>query len=152
MVMTEWIAALRLDLADPESTRFSDEVLERCVLQSVFPMGRDLGIAFGIENGQVVPEPSGEVQEMLLLLARIHACQWMRAATASAFSFSSGDKSVDKTKQPEHWAKLEADLQNQYRARLKEVRSVSGVSDTDAYLMRTPDLAPLIYEQGSDLC
>jgi hypothetical protein len=46
----------------------------------------------------------------LVIMAQIHACQVMRSATANAFSFSSGDKRVDKTGQPGHWAKLEADL------------------------------------------
>jgi len=44
----------------------------------------------------------------------------MRAQTANAFAFSSGDKRVDKTKQPEHWAGLEEGLKAVYKQRLGE--------------------------------
>jgi hypothetical protein len=53
----------------------------------------------------------------MIILANIHACQVMRSATANAFSFSSGDKRVDKTGQLGHWAKLEVDLMLMYRAK-----------------------------------
>ena len=85
---------------------------------------------------------------MLLLQARIEACRYMRAATANAFSFSSGDKRVDKTSQPEHWAKLEADLTAAYRQRLHEIRPEAGQDD---YILTPRDLRPIAYEQGIDL-
>ena len=101
-----------------------------------------------VAGGEVVPEPKGETLEMLLLLARIEACRFMRAATANAFSFSSGDKRVDKTSQPEHWAKLEADLTATYRQRLHELRPEAG---QDNNILTPKSLRPVIYEQGIDL-
>ena len=118
MPMTDLITALRTDLADPAGKLFSDEVLNRCILKSAYPLARDLNIGLSIVGSEIQPDLQGETREMLLLLAQIHACQYMRAATANAFSFSSGDKNVDKTKQPEHWARLENDLKTQYLQRL----------------------------------
>ena len=133
-------------MADPDAERFTNEVLERCVLKSVFPVGRDLGVGMSVDGGEVVPEPEGETLEMLLLWARIEACRYMRAATANAFSFSSGDKRVDKTSQPEHWAKLEADLTATYHERLREINPE--VAMDDDYILTPTSLRPVIYHQG----
>jgi len=148
VAVSDLISILRTDLADPGAERFSDEVLTRCILRSAFPVGRDTGMQMTVIGGEVVPEPQGEMLDMLLLWARIEACRYMRAATASAFSFSSGDKRVDKTSQPEHWAKLETDLTATYRQRLHEIRPETGQGD---YILTPRELRPIAYEQGIDL-
>ena len=148
MAVSDLISILRTDLADPGAERFSDEVLTRCILRSAFPVGRDTGMQMTVIGGEISPEPQGEVLEILLLQAQIAACQFMRAATANSFSFSSGDKRVDKTSQPEHWAKLEADLTASYRQRLKEIRPETGQGD---YILTPRELRPIAYEQGIDL-
>ena len=71
----------------------------------------------------------------------------MRSATANAFSFSSGDKRVDKSKQPEHWAKLEVDLLDEYRKRLAALQPGTEVNE-DGYIITPGGLTPVIYEQG----
>ena len=148
MAVSDLISILRTDLADPNAERFSGEVLTRCILKSAFPVGRDTGTQMTVSGGEIVPEPQGEMLDMLLLWARIEACRYMRAATASAFSFSSGDKRVDKTSQPEHWAKLETDLTATYRQRLHEIRPETGQGD---YILTPRELRPIAYEQGIDL-
>ena len=148
MAVSDLISILRTDLADPGAERFSDEVLTRCILRSAFPVGRDIGVPMTVIGGEISPEPQGEVLEILLLQAQIAACQFMRAATANSFSFSSGDKRVDKTSQPEHWAKLESDLTATYRQRLKEIRPETGQGD---YILTPRELRPIAYEQGIDL-
>ena len=148
MAASDLVAILRTDLADPSAERFSDEVLTRCILKSAFPVGRDTGTQMTVSGGEIVPEPQGEMLDMLLLWARIEACRYMRAATASAFSFSSGDKRVDKTSQPEHWAKLETDLTATYRQRLLEMRPETGQGD---FILTPRELKPIAYEQGIDL-
>ena len=148
MAASDLVAILRTDLADPSAERFSDEVLTRCLLKSAFPVGRDTGTQMTVSGGEIVPEPQGEMLDVLLLWARIEACRYMRAATANAFSFSSGDKRVDKTSQPEHWAKLETDLTATYRRRLLEIRPEAGQGD---YILTPRELKPIAYEQGIDL-
>ena len=145
MALSDLIKALRTDLSDPQGDLFSDEVLSRCLLRSVFPLLRDLGQTFAIVGSEIEPEPQWEAREMLLLLAQISACQMMRAATANAFSFSSGDKQVNKSCQSANWAKLEDDLQATYRARLAALRP--DVATSENYII-TPDLQPVICEQG----
>ena len=139
---------IQTDLADPEKERFSDEVLFRCVVRSVYPVSWDLDVRLTMVEGLIEPAPVGEVQEMILLQARVEACRFMRAATANAFSFSSGDKRVDKTSQPEHWAKLEADLTASYRQRLVEIKPESGADD---YILTPKSIALAVYEQGSEV-
>lgn len=146
MATSDLISLLRTDLADPSAERFEDETLRRCILMSVFPVGRDLDLQMSVNGGEIAPEPDGETVEMLLLWARIEACRYMRAATANAFSFSSGDKRVDKTSQPEHWAKLEADLTATYHERLREIRPDGSVDD--GYIITPKPLRPVIFEQG----
>lgn len=148
MPVSDLLSILRTDLADPGADRFSDEVLTRCILKSVFPLGRDIDMQMSISGGEITPEPQGETLELLILQAQIAACQFMRAATANAFSFSSGDKRVDKTSQPEHWAKLENDLSVTYRKRLAEIRPESA---QDEYVLTPKGLRPIAYEQGIDL-
>lgn len=146
MAASDLVAILRTDLADPSAERFSDEVLTRCILKSAFPVGRDTGTQMTVSGGEIVPEPQGEMLDMLLLWARIEACRYMRAATANAFSFSSGDKRVDKTSQPEHWAKLEADLTTTYHERLREIDPEAAMDDD--YILTPKSLKPVIYQQG----
>lgn len=147
MTLPELIADLRIDLSDPDASLFVDSTLERCVRKAVFKLSRDAEISLTIEDELILPDISGELRELLLLLGQIHACQVMRSATANAFSFSSGDKRVDKSKQPEHWAKLEVDLLDEYRKRLAALKPGTEVNE-DGYIITPGGLKPVIYEQG----
>jgi len=146
VALSDLVANLRTDLGDAAGDLFPEATLTRCLQKSVFRLARDLGVEWALLNGEIQPEPVGENRELLLLLARIQACQVMRTATAGAFSFTSGDKSVDKTKQPEQWAKLENDLWAQYRERLAEIKPEASLAEDDYFV--TPQLSPLLFEQG----
>ena len=151
MNLADLIALMCTDLADPDKERFNDEVLSRCILKSVSAVARDLGIEMSISGTDILNCPSqGESLEMLILAARIEACRYMRAATASAFSFSSGDKRVDKTSQPEQWAKLESDLIEEYQQRLHDM-GLSGLMEDD-YIITPHEVHAAIYEQGVHHC
>lgn len=146
MLLTDLIGDLRIDLSDPDASLFQENTLERCVRKAVYKFARDAKLTLTISEDNISPDPEGETRELLLLLGQIHACQVMRSATANAFSFSSGDKKVDKSKQPEHWAKLELDLQSEYDRRLEALNPDVQIND-DNYMI-TPGLEPVIYEQG----
>jgi len=147
-MLADLLSLLRQDLADAEKTLFSDEVLARCILKGTFRLARDLGVKLSVVAGDIVPAPEGEVRELLLLLGQINACQFMRSATANAFSFSSGDKSVNKTGQPKQWAELEETLTLHYRQRVAQM--TASVAGDDRYII-TPEFRPVIYEQGASL-
>ena len=149
MALSDLLASLRADLGDGDNALFDDATLTRCVQKSAYVLARDLGSVFAVANdGEIVPEPVGEERELLLLLARIHACQVMRAATANAISFASGDKRVDKTKQASQWAELETDLRTHYKSRLAEIKPGAALAG-DNYFVNPGDVVPVIFEQGS---
>ncbi len=148
MALSDLLAELRADLGDGNGALFEEATLRRCLLKSAYLLARDLDMAIAVEDGEIAPEPAGEPRELLLLLARIHACQVMRSVTANGFSFASGDKRVDKTKQASHWAQLEADLRGQYKARLAGLRPDLALSE-DNYFVNPGDVRPVVFEQGS---
>ena len=148
MTLPELIADLRLDLSDAEGAVFTDATLTRCLRKAVYKLASDAAITLTLDGEQVLGDNRSAIRELLLLRGHIHACQVMRAATANTFSFASGDKRVDKSKQPEHWAKLEVDLWAEYRTQLAAFRPATAVNDSDA-LITPAGLTPVIYEQGS---
>jgi hypothetical protein len=148
---SDLLAVLRTDLGDSDATLFDDTALTRCLHRAALMLARDLDTAFAIVDGEIVPAPQGVEQELLLLLARIHACEVMRSRTANAFAFSSGDKRVDKSRQPEQWAKLESDLRDQYRSRLKDVKPEVSLAEDD-YFVHPGHIVPVVYEQGVNVC
>jgi hypothetical protein len=148
LLLADLVSALRVDLGDPEGQLLEAAALDRAVRRGAFQVGKDLGLTLTVVAGELVPEPSAEAADLLSLFALVCACQMIRARTANAFSFSSGDKRVDKTSQPEHWAKLEADLLALYRRRLGEIQGGSDAGDDT--ILRPRGLAALIFERGVD--
>lgn len=150
MQLADLVQALRLDLGDSSGNLFSDISLIRCLEKAIPVLNRDLNLRIRFLGETFETEPSGEEAELLILLGQIHACQLMRAGTANSFAFSSGDKSVDKSRLPEHWAKLQADLTLKYSERLALIRPSSSPSRFDD-VFHTPEiLQPVIFEQGSN--
>lgn len=140
--MPELIKDLRTDLSDGEAALFTDETLERCIMRGASSLSTDTGRTIDLGGDE---HPG--TRELILLLGQINACRVMRSKTANAFSFSSGDKRVDKTSQAGHWTKLEADLTEEYRKKLAVL--VEGNSGEESEYIITPrGLSPLIFHQG----
>ena len=151
MLASDLVALLRLDIGDTAGGMLGDEYLTRCVTRAVYAVNKDLGTAFAVNSGDLTPDPSGEQQEFLLLKAHIFVCSLMRSITANNFSFQSGDKQVDKTKQPSFWADLQGDLEKDYKERAKSAAPDNGggvVDDPDNGIMAAPAVRPAIYEHG----
>jgi len=149
--LDELLEILRTDLGDESALLFEDGTLVRCLRKAVFLVAADLDTPMKVESELIVPSPEPPCMELLLLLARIHACEVMRARTANSFSFSSGDKKVDKSKQPEAWAKLEANLRAQYSAQLREMKPELALLEDD-YFIHPGRISPVVYEQGVNVC
>ena len=149
--LSNLISELRLDLSDPAGVLFDDVTLGRCLRRGLVRLNTDLNARYAVHASAIEPAPSDAVAELMLLLGQINACQVMRSRTANAFSFSSGDKRVDKTKQPEQWAKLESDLEAEYTQRLKLLKPDVSGQNAESYIITPQNLAPVIYEQGLDL-
>jgi hypothetical protein len=151
MLTSDLVTLLRLDIGDTAGEMLGDEYLTRCVTRAVYVLNKDAGTSFAVNSGEVTPDPSGEEQELLLLRAHINVCSLMRSITANAFSFQSGDKHVDKTKQPSFWADLQGDLEKDYKDRVKKAGTDGNgdvVDDPDNGIMTTPSLKPVIYDRG----
>ena len=151
MLTSDLVTLLRLDIGDTAGEMLGDEYLARCVTRAVYVLNKDAGTSFAVSGGEVTPDPSGEDQELLLLRAHINVCSLMRSITANAFSFQSGDKQVDKTKQPSFWADLQGDLEKDYKDRVKKAGTDGSgdvVDDPDNGIMTTPSLKPVIYDRG----
>lgn len=150
MLASDLVALLRLDIGDTAGEMLGDEYLTRCVTRAVYAVNKDFGTAFAVNAGDIAPDPSGEQQEFLLLKAHIFVCSLMRSITANNFSFQSGDKQVDKTKQPSFWADLQGDLEKDYKERAKSAAPDNGsvVDDPDNGIMAAPAIRPAIYEHG----
>ena len=150
MLASDLVALLRLDIGDTAGEMLGDEYLTRCVTRAVYAVNKDFGASFAVNAGEITPDPTGEQQEYLLLKAHINVCSLMRSITANNFSFQSGDKQVDKTKQPSFWADLLGDLEKDYKERAKSAAPDNGgvVDDPDNGIMAAPAIRPAIYEHG----
>ena len=69
----------------------------------------------------------------------------MRSITANNYSFTSADKKVDKTKQPEFWKEQEEALLTRYKEWVKEIKPEnSALFDED--ILAVGNITPEIYE------
>lgn len=142
MTLEELIAVLRTDLGDPNGELADDASLERAVRRALPLVCRDLDVSHRIVDGVFQPEPDDLFKELLLLRAQAFACSMLRAMTARNFSFKSGDKEVDKTRQADWWAKQEKDLLAEYRGRIDAVKPGDP----------TVAVTPMIYELDTEPC
>lgn len=122
MTVTDLVAALRLDLGDTSGELLDDALARRAITRAVPLMSRDLGVTTAVVGEDLQPEPDSLYRELLLLRAQAFACGMLRARTSQNFSFKSGDKEVDKTKQADWWAKQENDLLEEYAARVEALQ------------------------------
>ncbi len=149
MLVTEIVGLLRLDIGDTAGELLSDEYLTRCVAKAVYAVIKDFRRQWSVAENEIVPDPTGTDREIIILKAHINVCILMRSITASNFSFESGDKSVDKTKQPGFWADLQEDLEKQYDDAVAAADASDGVVDsTDSSILVTPGVMPTIYEES----
>ena len=143
MQLSELIRTLRLEYHDTEegSPLLGDEQLKRAITQSLVAVKKDVQQAFGLSlEGVISPDPEPEDRELIILYGLAVVCRMMQAQTARGFSFSSGDKRIDKTKQPSYWAELGRGYLDQYRLAVQERNPEYGLG--------VPSVTPMIY--GSD--
>jgi len=140
MALSDLKIALRLEYhdRDVDSPLLEDEQLERALRRSVISINKDLKLGYAVDaQGNISPDLEDEDKEILLLSALSVVCRMMQAKTARNFSFSSGDKKVDKTKQPAYWAELGSSYRAQYSETVAERNPEFGSG--------VPDVIPQIY-------
>ena len=140
MLLSELTTSLRLEYhdRDVDSPLLEDEQLERALRRGIVSINKALKLSYVVDaQGNISPELEDEDKEVLLLSALSVVCRMMQAKTARNFSFSSGDKKVDKTKQPSYWAELGSSYQLQYNQAVAERNPEFGSG--------VPDVIPQIY-------
>jgi hypothetical protein len=143
MLLSELIRLLRLEYHDVDhaSPLLDDEQLTRAISQGLAALKKDLKQTYTLsQDGVVSPSPESEDRELIVLYGLAVVCRMMQAQTARGFSFSSGDKRIDKTKQPSYWAELGRGYLDQYRQAIQERNPEYGIG--------VPMVTPAIY--GSD--
>ena len=144
MTIEELLADLRLDLGDTGGELLADDYLKRCIFKAIPIINSDIKTDYIVSGEAVSPAPEDVHRELLLLRAQAFACSLMRSITAGNFSFSSGDKKVDKTRQPEFWKEQEEALLARYKERVRAINPDNTALDDS--LLATGSLTPLIYE------
>ena len=138
MALSDVRSKLRLEYDDSVSPPLlSDEQLNRAITRAVSAINLNLERAYAIVEENFQPTLDSDDEEALLTQAMITVCAMMQSKTARNFSFSSGDKKVDKTKQPDYWAKLGQSYEAKYKQMVSE--------RNPAYGTETELLTPLIY-------
>ena len=141
MALSDIRDKLRLEYDDSDTPPLlSDEQLNRAITRALTAINLNLERAYAVMGEDFQPALDSDDEEALLIHSMITVCAMMQSKTARNFSFSSGDKKVDKTKQPDYWAKLG----QSYEARYKQMVSERNPD----YGTETVLLTPQIYGQG----
>ena len=123
MTLNDLVQALRLEYHDRDVNNplLDGDQLERAIHRAIVSVNKDLKRSYSVDGEEnIVPDLEDDDREVLLLYALTVVCRMMQAKTARNFSFSSGDKKVDKTKQPNYWAQLGRDYLSQYQQAVSE--------------------------------
>jgi hypothetical protein len=148
VTIEELLTDLRLDLGDSGGELLNDDYLKRCILKAIPIINSDINTDYIVSGDALFPAPEDVHRELVLLRSQAFACSLMRSITANNFSFSSGNKKVDKTKQPEFWKEQEETLLVRYKARVRTINPDNTTLDDS--ILATGSLTPLIYEIESE--
>ncbi len=149
MTVSSVITELKLQIDDTaDEFLLKQEQYLSIVSRSVRKVNATLGMSYQVSGDEIIPDMLSDSKELLNIQALVFIAETMRAKVAKNFSFKSGDKSVDKTKQPSFWA----DLHKDYLAKLHSLtRRMAPHLDDDSGLL-APGKFPIpeVYEVSSD--
>ena len=121
MGLSDIKSKLRLEYDDSSAPPLlSDDQLNRAIMRALAAINLNLERAYTVVEEEIQPALSFDDEEVLLTHAMITVCAMMQSKTARNFSFASGDKKVDKTKQPDYWAKLGQSYEAKYKQMVSE--------------------------------
>ncbi len=110
MTVTSLISELKLQIDDTgDESLLKQEQYSSIVSRSLTKVNAVLGMDYAVEGDKITPDMLANSKELLTVQALVFIAETMRAKVAKNFSFKSGDKQVDKTKQPSFWADLHKD-------------------------------------------
>jgi hypothetical protein len=149
MLIADFIASLKLSIDDTgDSALLSSDQYESIVTRSLGKVNGYLNAHYQITNESISPEFESGASELIFLQSMVFIAEVMRAKVAKNYSFKSGDKSIDKTKQASVWA----DLHRDYLARLREsLKMMVPHLDDSMFLSVKSYPSPEIYEVSGDV-
>ena len=148
MTISSFISELKLQIDDTaDESILNTEQYSSIVSRSLSKVNATLGMSYEITNDEISPDLLLGSQELLTVQALVFIAETMRAKVAKNFSFKSGDKTIDKTKQPSFWA----DLHKDYLSRLHILtkRLAPHLDDESGLLVPSKFPIPEVYEVSS---
>lgn len=148
MTVSSLITELKLQIDDAaDEPLLSLEQYSSIVTRAVAKVNSILGMNYVISDDEITPDLLPDSQELLTVQSLVFIAETMRAKVAKSFSFKSGDKTIDKTKQPSFWA----DLHKDYLSRLQALtrRLAPHLDDESSLLSPGKFPIPLIFEVSS---
>ncbi len=148
MTISSFISELKLQIDDTaDESILNTEQYSSIVSRSLSKVNATLGMSYQITNDEISPDLLLGSQELLTVQALVFIAETMRAKVAKNFSFKSGDKTIDKTKQPSFWA----DLHKDYLSRLHTLtkRLAPHLDDESGLLSAGKFPIPEVYEVSS---
>ena len=148
MTVSSLITELKLQIDDAaDEPLLSLEQYSSIVTRAVAKVNSILGMNYVISDDEITPDLLPDSQELLTVQSLVFIAETMRAKVAKSFSFKSGDKTIDKTKQPSFWA----DLHKDYLSRLHTLtkRLAPHLDDESGLLSSTKFPIPEVYEVSS---
>jgi len=149
MTVSSVITELKLQIDDTaDEFLLKQEQYLSIVSRSVRKVNTTLGMSYQVSGDEIIPDMLSDSKEFLNIQALVFIAETMRAKVAKNFSFKSGDKSVDKTKQPSFWA----DLHKDYLEKLHSLtrRLAPHLDDESNLLFPGKFPIPEVYEVSSD--
>jgi len=148
MTVSSLITELKLQIDDAaDEPLLSLEQYSSIVTRAVAKVNSILGMNYVISDDEITPDLLPDSQELLTVQSLVFIAETMRAKVAKNFSFKSGDKTNDKTKQPSFWA----DLHKDYLSRLHTLtkRLAPHLDDESGLLSAGKFPIPEVYEVSS---
>ena len=148
MTISSFISELKLQIDDTaDESILNTEQYSSIVSRSLSKVNATLGMSYQITDDEISPDLLLGSQELLTVQALVFIAETMRAKVAKNFSFKSGDKTIDKTKQPSFWA----DLHKDYLSRLHTLtkRLAPHLDDESGLLSAGKFPIPEVYEVSS---
>lgn len=149
MTVSAFISELKLQIDDTANEPLLvNEQYSFIVSRSLTKVNAVLGMSYTVEGDEITPDMLANSKELLTVHALVFIAETMRAKVAKNFSFKSGDKAIDKTKQPSFWA----DLHKDYLAKLHSLtRRMAPHLDDESGLF-SPEKFPIpeVYEVSSN--
>ena len=143
-MLDQLVSDLQADFLDDEGTALvSEEYLRRSAERALPLVASDLRIAYRLSGDTVTPEMPGDHRELWVLRAKVFVCRFLRAQASNRVSFSSGDKSMNRSSEAKNWADLEKDLLAEYAGRVTRINPAADET------MLTLEHRPLVFNRAT---